>query len=324
MDFRLVVLVVIHGGNQRARNSNKTVVISLLEVHVDNTTGPCVGHLARVDRADLLELSWLHLVTTVFREENWNAQVLVVLGEVLVARIFPGRRTAPRVHVDTEKVCSFVLRATGKVVSKLHSDGNVVVGRVTHGDRSVVLLLEVGLSVSNGGLHVSRSNGVVGLVGNLVTGKETQDVGVVVESVHDGGVSLQQLGVPRRAVSVDGVLWLGQVGNDIDTGIVQRLHTLGVVLGGVQGVHSDDVGVQVLQVRNVSLTSVWVGQWVDVTIGGSEVDSVLLVGNASHQELGAIIGEVELVAYNFDLRQGGRGRAKGHCGGEQRAKEHSE
>lgn len=317
LDGRLQVVEISQGGDGVAGYRHKTVVVLFLEVHVHDTTRPDISHFVGEDGADLLKLSRCDFVTTVLREEDRDTQVLVGLSGILVTGLLESGRATPLVHVDTEEVSSVLLTSTSKVVSKLDSNVLVVVGRVTHRNGSVVLLLDVSLGVTNSGLDVSRSIGVGGLVGDLVTGEETQDVGVVGELVDHRSVSGQQFGVPGGVGSVDRSVWLGQVGNNIDTGIVQHLHTVGVVLGGIQSVHSDDVGVQLLQVRNVSLTSVNVGQWVDVLGGGGGVGGVLLVGDTLHQELGAVIGVVEFVSDNLDGRQGGQGRgSKGHGGGD--------
>lgn len=264
LELGLQVVEVVQGGDGVVRvDRHQTVVVLLFKVHVDNSTGPDIGHLAGVDGTDFLELSWLDSVTTVLGEEDWNAQLRVLLGDGQVTGLLERRGAAPFVHVDTEEVGSLVLVTASKVVSQVDSDVGVIVGRVTDRNRSVLLLLDVGLGVSDGSLNVGGSVSVGNLVGDFVTGKETQDVGVVVESVDDGGVSLQQLDVPLRVGSVDRGVRLGQVSNDVDSGVIQHLHTFSVVQGGVQGVHSDDVCVQLLQVRDISLTSFDVAQWVD-------------------------------------------------------------
>jgi len=216
------VLEVGHSGDRAAGiNANQTVVVGLLVVHVDNTSRPDTGHVARVKSLDLGELSWLNLVTSVLREENWNTQVLVLRGDVQVTRGLEGGSTTPFIHVNTEEISSLILITASKVVSQVNSDLDVVVTGVSHRNGSVALFLNVGLGVSDSSLDVSGSIGVGGFVGDLVTSKETHHVGVVVELVHHVGVSGQQVQVPLRVGSVDGEIWLGQVGNHIDASLLQ-------------------------------------------------------------------------------------------------------
>jgi len=71
----------------------------------------------------------------------------------------------------------------------------------------------------------------------------------------------------------------------------------------VQSVNTKDVGVQLLQVRNVSLTGLNVSQGVHELLGVGSVLGVSLVGDTSHQELGAIVGVEEFVTDDFNGRQ---------------------
>lgn len=314
-ELGLQVVEVGQSGDGARGNGHQSVVVGLLEVHVHDTTGPDVGHVRTVDGLDLLERSWLHLVTSVLGEEDGDAQVLVLRGDVGVAGLLERRLTAPFVHVDTEEVCSDRRVAAGKVVGQVDTDGNVVVGGVADRNASVVHLLDVGLGVTNGGLDVGRGGGVVDLVGDLVTSKETQDVGVVGELVDDSGVSGEQVDVPLGVVSVDGLVWLRQVGNDIDAGVGQCVHTLGVVERRVQCVHSDDVGLQLLHVGDVSGAHREVAQGVHERRAAGHVHGVLLVRDTLHQELRAIVGVVELVTQDLDRRKigGGYGCNGGSC-----------
>lgn len=308
-ELTLQVGEVGQGGDLAVVDGDQTVVVALLEVHVDDTTGPNASHLGRVDGLDFTESSRSDGVTTVLGEENGDTQVLVGGGDLRVTGGLEGRSTAPLVHVNTEEVSSLGSIATGEVVGQVNSDVSVVVGGVTDRDASVTLLQNVRLGVSDGSLHVSRGVGVVDHIGDLVTGKETQHVGVVVEGIDDRGVSVQQVKVPGRSVSVDGELWLRQVGNHVDTGVSQGLHTLGVVLGHVQGVHTNHVSLQLLQIRNVSRACFPVRQWVNKRQGRRRRrrTSVLLVGHTFHQKLRAIVRVVKLVTHNLNRRKAGGG-----------------
>ncbi|KAH3688097.1 hypothetical protein WICPIJ_000939 [Wickerhamomyces pijperi] len=160
-------------------------------------------------------------------EENWNGEVGKLGGSVSVTGLLVGGSTTPFVHVDTVEVGSFFFVTTGEVVGHGDSGVLVIVGGVTDRDGSVALLLD--------------------------------DVGVGLELVDDGLVTLEQFNGPGWVVSVDGEVWLRQIGNDVDTGFLQLGHTVRVVKRSVQGVHSDGVGVDFSQVWDVSLTGSRVG-----------------------------------------------------------------
>lgn len=286
-----------------AVDGDQTVVVSFLEVHVNDTTGPDVSHVLTVQGLDLGEFSWGDLVTAVLGEEQWDGQVSELLGSVLVTGLGVSGVTAPFVHVNTVEVSSLAVVTAGEVVGDSDSGVGVVVRGVTHWDFSVVLLLDVSLGVSDSSLDESGGVGVGCIVGDLVTCEEPQNVGVVGEHVDNGLVTVEDFQVPGRRLSVDGDLWGGQVGDDVDTGVVQSVHTLAVVQRGVNGVDTDNVSVQLLQVRDVSGTSVVVGQWVVDGLATGDVSGVGLVGDTLHVELRTVVRKEELVTNNLNGRQ---------------------
>ncbi|EEQ36275.1 hypothetical protein CLUG_00397 [Clavispora lusitaniae ATCC 42720] len=256
-------------------------------------------------------------------KKDWNAQVLVLRSDVQVARSLEGQGTAPFVHVDTEKVCSFVFVSASKVVGQVDTDVHVIVGRITHRNGSVALLLDVCLGVSDGSLDVGRGIGVGNLIGDFISGEETQDIGVVVELVDDRGVTFEQSDVPLRVQTVDRQVWLGQVGNDVDSGVGQSVHTFGVVKRSVQRVDTDHVGLQLLQVRNITLTCLWVAQRINKSFIGGGISRIRSVGHTPHQKSQAVVGVEKLVAHDFNRRQVGNStRHKGR--GKQRLEQHWE
>jgi hypothetical protein len=64
-----------------------------------------------------------------------------------------------------------------------------------------------------------------------------------------------------------------------------------MILGGIDGVDTNDIDVQCLQIRDVSGTSSWISQWVDeipsaVLVGG--IPNGRLIRHASHIKLSSI------------------------------------
>ena len=243
-----------------------TVIVVLLEVHVDDTTGPDVGHLGTVQGLDLGELAGLDGVAAVLGEENGNVVVLELLGADVEAGLLEAGVTAPRVDVVTPEVDALVLVLAVEVVGHVVTDVRVIAGGVTNTHGAVVLGLDVGLHVTDSGLDVGA--GVRGLfaVGDLVTGEETDDVLVLGQLIHDGGVTLVEVVVPLGVLAVDGLAGRGQIRNDVDAGLGQEIHALLVVLLRVDGVHTDGVGTEFLKHGDITLAGLGVGQRILVIV----------------------------------------------------------
>lgn len=150
-----------------------------MEIHVDDSTGPDISHLVAVDSSNLSEFTWLNSVATIFGEECRDR----VIGEFECSLIVPGFRegriTAPRVDVVTPEVDSVISITAVEVMSQRNSDGGIIVGSITNTNLAVVLGLDIGLGITDRSFDESTGVGVVDFVGYLVTGEETEDVGVV-------------------------------------------------------------------------------------------------------------------------------------------------
>ncbi|KAI6776278.1 hypothetical protein HG530_000223 [Fusarium avenaceum] len=277
-------------------NLDQTVVVGLLVVHVDDTTAENINHLLLlVESSGLVEDtlgSTAGLVATVLSEEDRDRVVLEELGLVRVTRVLHVALTTPRVDVVTPVVDALLILATVEVVGNIFTDIDIVVGGVTNTQPAVVLALDVGLGVTDGGLDEGGSLGVADVVGNLITGKETDNVVVLSKLIDNADVALVQLNVPLGVVSVDRDAGLRKIGDNVDTGIVEQLHASLVVGLGVDGVGSDDVGTELLEERNITLASFLVGKRINVlgrlVVGLTGGGGILLVGNTLHEELGSV------------------------------------
>lgn len=88
---------------------------------------------------------------------------------------------------------------------------------------------------------------------------------------------------------------------------------------GVDGVDTDNVSVELLQVWDVSGAGVEVSERVVDGGTGGDVGGVSLVGDTPDVELGAVVGVEELVADYLDGREvGSRGDHGGRGGGDER------
>ena len=308
---------VLKGRDGVVLESDETVVVVLLKVHVDDTTRPDFSHVGRVERRDILKSTGLDNVATILREKDRDGKVAKLLSTVSVTRSLKVNLvTTPFVHVDTIEISSVFGITAGEVVSEVATGVSIIVGRVTNGNAAVVLGLDVGLGVTNGSLDEGRSIGVSVVVGNLVTGKEAKNVGVLSHLVNDFSVTVVQLDSPAGAVSGDGKAGLGKIGNNVDTVVGKEVETLVVVDGGVDGVDTDDVSLKLLEVGKITLASGTISQGIGEGIATGRVLQLLLVSNTSHEELGAIVGVEELVALDDNLgdtrrRRGGRRGSRG-------------
>lgn len=291
--------------------SDKTVVVILFKVHVDDTAGPDVGHLRGVEGRDIIKSTRLDDVAAILGEENRDGKVGKFLSAVSVTRgLKIDLATTPLVHVDAVKVSRVLSITAGKVVSKVATGIRVIVSGVTDRNAAVIFRFNVSLGITNSGLDKGRSVSVGVVVGNFVTSKETENVGVLSHFVDNSGVTVVQLDGPAGAFSRDGEAGLGKIGDNVDAVLGKQIKAFVVVNGGVDGVDTDNVGLELLEVRQVTLASGAVSQGVGEAVTGGSVLQLLLVSNTSHEELSTIVGVEELVTLddNFrDIRRGGGG-----------------
>lgn len=248
---------------------HQSIVVGLLEVHVDDTTAPDVVHLGAVQDRGIGELARFRVVASILGEECRNREILEFLSALLVTRGLEGRIAAPFVDVVTEHVDHGIALTANEVVLQVITDASVIVGGVTDEQGFTVLLgLDILLHVTNSALDERNRVGIVLVVGDLVTGKETNNIGVVGEGIDNASVAGVQVHVPLGVVTVDRLRRGGQIGDKVDAGVVKHLHALSVVGLGVNGIGTDDVGPQFLQVRDITLALLGVGQRVGVVAVG--------------------------------------------------------
>lgn len=268
-----------------------TVLVGFLEVHVDDTTGPDVVHLRTKKSGNFGKVTGRWSVATVLGEEDGDRVRAELFSADIIAGLSERRVTAPGVDVVTPEVNSLALVGTAvEVVGHVHTNVRVIVGSVSNANSPQVLLLHVRLHVADSGLDESTGIGVVRSVGDLVSGEETHDVGVLSHVVNDSSVAGVQVVVPCWGVTVDGLCWLGQISNDVDAGVVQELHARVVVLSWVDGVNTNDVGAELSEERDITTASGGVGKRVLVTLSGGIAGlrgravgrKLLLVSNTPH------------------------------------------
>lgn len=252
-----------------AADLDQTVVAGLLGVLIDETTGVDTGHLGGVESADLLELTGVG-VAAVFGKEERNT----VAGEVLDLLVPAGNLerggVAPGVVVEGEEVTALIFGTAVHVLGHLQTVGVDIGSGVTDGDLAQIVTSQERTDVTSDGLDV-RSSGRGGtVVDDLVTGEEGQSVVVLGEHLDRGedvlkvDVVVGSLGIG----TVDGVPGSVDIQHQVDTGIGQGAHALIVVLGVVDGVHTDGVEAEVLELLDVTLAAIGIGDGIG-ELGGA-------------------------------------------------------
>lgn len=220
----------------------RTVVVCLLEVHVDNTTRPDLGHGVAVQGGNLSERTRLNVVATILSEENRSSVVAELLSSGTVAGLLIGGVTAPGVNVVAPEVDGLIIILAVQVVGKVNANGGNISSGISDTHATVSLLLDIGLHITDRRLDVGASLGGGGSVRDLVTSEETDGVVVLLKLVDDTGVSGVEANLPLRVGTVNGTVGGRQVGDEIDARILEKLHARGVVGIGVDVVGPNDIG----------------------------------------------------------------------------------
>lgn len=149
------------GNGGAVDDGDEAVVVGFLEVHVDDTARPDIGHGGAVQGVDFGELAGLHSVAAVFGEEDGHGVVFEFLSARLVAGGLVAGVTAPGVDVVAPEVDALVAVLAVEVVSHVDADIRVVVGGVADTNGTVVLFLDVGLHVADSRLDERAGISVV-------------------------------------------------------------------------------------------------------------------------------------------------------------------
>ena len=228
-----------------APDLDKTVTVRLNGVFVSETTRVDTGHVGGIESRDLAPLAGVGDAAKL-RQEDGLAVIAVGLDLLVPSRLGKRRGVAPGVVVEGKEVGALIV-STAVEVESLELDvlGNIS-GRVSDRNDTVVPVGDVLLHVTSNSLDVRSSVGVVLRVDDLISREEEEQV-VVVGKCVDGSKDGLQVHIIVR--TVEGVLVLtvervvGRVGieRQVDTGVVEHLHTLIVVLRVVDGVDTDSV-----------------------------------------------------------------------------------
>lgn len=289
---RKSVKIAASGGKKQ------TIIAVGLEVLVRNATAENLRHVLRIEGGRIIPLascSTVWLVAAILGKEDGDGVVLEEINDAVVARGFKVRVAAPLVDIVAEKLDRVRLVTAVEVVGNVVAEVRRVVCSVANAQVLVALVLDVLLHVARGGLDVGRGVCVGAIVGDFVSDKEANDIGVFGKVVNDLGIVVVEVDGPLRVIAVNGLVGVAQVGNDVDAGVVEQLHAVIVVAIGVDAIGSDDVGVEVLEERHVSLAFALADERVGIGgvggCGAAARRAILLVSNALDEELAAVFVE---------------------------------
>lgn len=167
-------------------------------------------------------------------------------------------------------------------MGSLHTVLLDISGGVTNGNLAKTTGVEVVLHVTSDSLDIgSGLVRVLLVVDDFVTGKVGEGVGVGGKHLDSGKDTLEVLGVVRRAgvTTVDGVLGVVDIENQVNAGILESLHALVVVQGVVDCVNTDSVDTKILEVGDIAKADVSIAK--RVLVGGR---ATRLVVNSSDVE----------------------------------------
>lgn len=256
-------IVVLQGLDTVIGDLDQTVVAALLRILVDETTGVDTGHLGGVKSLNLLELTGVG-VATVLGKEQRKTVASEVLDLLVPARGGEGGGVAPGVVVESEEVGALVIGTAVHVLGHLETVGVDISGGVTDGNLTQVLGLQVGTQVTSDGLDIGGGLGGRTVVDNLVTGEESEGVGVTSELVDSSEDVLQvdvvvgDLGI----LTVQRVLGSVDIQNQVDTSLGEGIHALIVIGRVVDGVNTDGVQTEFLEVLDVTLATLGISNGV--------------------------------------------------------------
>lgn len=263
LESSLESLIVLVGGDLVTGDLGQAVLVGLLAVLVDQTTGVNAGHLFGVQGANLVELTGVG-VAAVLGEEEGKSVASEVLHLLVPAGSGEGRGITPGVVVKGEEVTTLVVGTAVHVLGHLETVGVNIGGGVTDGHLTELTGAEESAHITGDGLNVRSGLRGGAVVDNLVTGEEGKGVIVLSELLHgcedvlEVDIVVGDLGFS----TVEGVLGSVDVENEVDTGLGQGVHALVVVLGVIDGVDTDSVQAKLLEVFDVTLTSIDIGDGV--------------------------------------------------------------
>ncbi len=193
--------------------------------------------------------------------QDRNAVVVEFLNLLIPTRDGEGRGITPGIVVESEEVAANGVRAAIHVVGHLIAVRFDISGGVTDGDAAKTASIDVRLDVTGDSLDVGSGGGGSIIVDDLVGGEKEQCV-VVLGKHLDGGEDALEVDLVVRCLrggSVDAVLGGVDIKSEVDASSRKGVHA-GIVVGRVvNGVDTDRVDAELLEVLDVTLAASGIG-----------------------------------------------------------------
>lgn len=243
-----------------------------------------------LQNGDAITGEHLHLLVPAGVHEVRTAPGIIILylmsGSELSNR--PKRKT-----YEGEEVASLVVSSAVHVAGELHAVLRDIRSRVSNRNLSVTTVANVLAHITSGGLDIFGCQGAVDhIVDDLVAREEGKGVVVLGKSVDCGENALEVLVIVGLVgvVTVERVQGGVGVNNDINSGIGQEVHAIVVLLGVVHHVDTDGVDSQLLELGNVALAHVEIGQGIRhagrssrLVVDSSDIEALLALPEGYQQ-----------------------------------------
>lgn len=184
--------------------------------------------------------------------------------------------------------------------------------RVTDGNLPEPTATNILTKIPSNSLDIRRGGRRRTIIDNLITGEESQSI-LILGELLDGSKDVLQIDIIvglLRLRAIDRVLGGIDVEHEVDASIGQRIHTLIVILGVVDRVDTDGVDAQFLELGDIALAAVDIGDGVR-EIGGT---ARLVVKTANVEALVAFEESVAFDGNRGDIvagLEGGSGQGRG-------------
>ena len=196
--------------------------------------------------------------------QDRDAVVAELLDLLVPTSTSEGVGVAPRVVVEGVEVGADRVLTTVHVGCHLVAVGLNISSAIADGNLAELASVHVGFDVTGDGLDERSAVSGRVIVDDLVSGEEEESVGVGSELLDGRENALEIILVvgDLRRSAVDRVLGGVDVESEVDTSISEGVHA-GVVLGSVvDSVDTDGVDTKLLELGDVALTTILVGDGV--------------------------------------------------------------
>ena len=191
-----------------------------------------------------------------------KAIIPVLIHESIPSRLGERRRITPLIVIDGVEVASL------SSISAVHVLGHQILifrnirSRVSDGNLAITTLADILLHIASDSFNIWRGISGIRRIDNFVTAEEQQSIRVLSKRINGCEDALQVCRVVRRSrsIAVQRIFRSVDIEDEVDSGIGQCTHAFVVVCTIVNGVYTNRVEAELLEVFDVALTCRGVGE----------------------------------------------------------------